>query len=66
MKFRSLTACIVTAVRMLHVSGAEVWVEFHEDGEFMDDCIQGLNSVRANIVATNPFSTTNLVIASSR
>jgi hypothetical protein len=26
---------------------------FHEDGEFMDDCIQGLNPVRANIVATN-------------
>jgi hypothetical protein len=25
---------------------------FHEDCEFMDDCIQGLNPVRANIAAT--------------
>ena len=29
---------------------------FHEDCEFMDDCIQGLNPVRANIVATNRSS----------
>jgi hypothetical protein len=36
--------------------GQGVGLNFHEDCEFMDDCIQGLNPGRANIVARNRSS----------